>query len=237
MLDRVGTTHDALDDGQVWWLWLPLAAAVVLALVANLATDAYSRYFATELGVVELSQALLMLGGTGLSAALLVRRRTLQHAWFAAWVALALAGCIYVLGEEVSWGQHLIGWATPESWQRLNDQGETNLHNISAWFDQKPKLILELAVLFGGLVLPLWPAARRRLDGRRLGYLVPSLRCVPAAALVLLTRVEDALSDAFDAGLVLFYRTSEINELFIYAVVVIYLHDLHRRLAAHPPPR
>jgi hypothetical protein len=236
-LDRVEASVDAPAEGRLWWLWLPLATAVILAAVPNLAPQLYGRQFAGEQGVVELAQFAVMLGGIVLAAALLARRPVRRHAWLAAWSALALVGCVYVAGEEVSWGQHLVGWATPEAWQRLNDQGETNLHNTTAWLDQKPKLILEIAVLGGGLLLPLWPAARRRLEGRRLGYLLPSVRCVPAAALVLLARLEDAASDLFDTGLLLFYRTSEINELFMYVVVVIYLHDLHRRVAERAPPR
>lgn len=34
-------------------------------------------------------------------------------------------------GEELSWGQHYFGYATPESLAGLNQQGELNLHNLS----------------------------------------------------------------------------------------------------------
>lgn len=33
--------------------------------------------------------------------------------------------------EEVSWGQRVFDWSTPEPLKRLNVQGETNLHNLS----------------------------------------------------------------------------------------------------------
>ena len=32
--------------------------------------------------------------------------------------------------EEVSWGQTLFSWSTPEALQELNIQSETNLHNL-----------------------------------------------------------------------------------------------------------
>ncbi|MCB9982820.1 MAG: hypothetical protein H6861_03965 [Rhodospirillales bacterium] len=36
----------------------------------------------------------------------------------------------------------------------MNDQNETNLHNISSRFDQKPRLILLVGVVVGGLIIP-----------------------------------------------------------------------------------
>ena len=33
-------------------------------------------------------------------------------------------------GEEISWGQRMFGWETPEPIAGLNAQGETNLHNL-----------------------------------------------------------------------------------------------------------
>jgi hypothetical protein len=34
-------------------------------------------------------------------------------------------------GEEISWGQHIIGFKTPEAIKEINKQGETNLHNLN----------------------------------------------------------------------------------------------------------
>ena len=39
-------------------------------------------------------------------------------------------GCFFIMGEEISWGQRLIGWDTPESWAEINYQQETTLHNL-----------------------------------------------------------------------------------------------------------
>lgn len=44
---------------------------------------------------------------------------------------LALALLLFVFaGEEISWGQRLLGLETPESLQSTNVQNETNLHNL-----------------------------------------------------------------------------------------------------------
>ena len=71
-----------------------------------------------------------------------------------AWFGLAALCCLYVAGEEISWGQHLFDWATPENWSEVNDQNETNIHNTSSWFDQKPRLVLLIGTVFGSLILP-----------------------------------------------------------------------------------
>ena len=53
-------------------------------------------------------------------------------------------GIIYFFFEEISWGQHYFKWETFEIFDELNNQGETNIHNISNIFDQLPRGILTL---------------------------------------------------------------------------------------------
>ena len=51
---------------------------------------------------------------------------------------------IYYLGEEISWGQHFFKWVSPEFFLVNNNQGETNLHNISNLLDQLPRTLVML---------------------------------------------------------------------------------------------
>ena len=47
------------------------------------------------------------------------------------WLILAGALAFFVIGmEEISWGQRIFGWGTPEALAEFNYQGETNLHNV-----------------------------------------------------------------------------------------------------------
>ena len=55
---------------------------------------------------------------------------------------LYLVGLLYYFFEEISWGQHIFQWQTPELFQKLNTQSETNLHNISNLFNQLPRNLL-----------------------------------------------------------------------------------------------
>ena len=51
---------------------------------------------------------------------------------------------IYYLGEEISWGQHFFKWGSPEFFLDNNNQGETNLHNLSNLLDQLPRTFVIL---------------------------------------------------------------------------------------------
>lgn len=59
-------------------------------------------------------------------------------------------------GEEISWGQRIVGWHTPEGWSDVNAQNETNIHNI--WMfqatnpDGSQKSQLELMLYPGRVV-------------------------------------------------------------------------------------
>ena len=64
-----------------------------------------------------------------------VRRRPLV---FTVTIIGALS-CLYIAGEEMSWGQHFFHWNTPEYWAEVNRQEETNLHNTYAIFEKWPR--------------------------------------------------------------------------------------------------
>ena len=40
---------------------------------------------------------------------------------------------LFGAGEEISWGQRILGFQTPEPLSQVNRQEEFNLHNLSAW--------------------------------------------------------------------------------------------------------
>jgi hypothetical protein len=90
-------------------------------------------------------------------------RRTGGPRW-RTWACLGLAIVFFVgFGEEISWGQRILGIETPESLEGINDQGETNLHNLSTG---KANFLFQLFWLVMGVLIPLaslWEPARRRL--------------------------------------------------------------------------
>jgi hypothetical protein len=73
-----------------------------------------------------------------------------QRHWFDILIALF---CIFVAGEEFSWGQRLVGFTPPEVFLEHNTQQEFTLHNFSEFFG-KPKGVLMLALTGYAVVLP-----------------------------------------------------------------------------------
>jgi hypothetical protein len=67
----------------------------------------------------------------------LVARRTLEKdgvSLIKRFVYLGLALLFFLgAGEEISWGQRMLGFQTPEPLSEVNRQEEFNLHNLSAW--------------------------------------------------------------------------------------------------------
>jgi hypothetical protein len=149
--------------------------------------------------------------------------------WFA--VLFFAIAAFYIAGEEHSWGQHFFNWNTPSYWSEINRQQETNLHNTSAWFNQRPKLLFDAAMFIGGLVVPfiqVWTGPFRQ---PLLALLTPPLAIAPAAAIALAFKVVDDLGkDVF--GTPLYTRPSEVVETFQYLYMLYYVIVLRRRLSA-----
>jgi hypothetical protein len=64
-------------------------------------------------------------------------RTTLDKSWVSLikqmiYLGLALL-FFFGAGEEISWGQRILGFQTPEPLSQVNRQEEFNLHNLSAW--------------------------------------------------------------------------------------------------------
>lgn len=89
--------------------------------------------------------------------AVIVALRPTHYRWFFALLALA---CSYVFLEEISWGQRIFGFDTPEFLKSRNLQGEANVHNL---FTGPHKTLLKdlisiavsLALVGYGLLYPL----------------------------------------------------------------------------------
>jgi hypothetical protein len=150
-----------------------LAAALIVAplALAHLAPDRYGALMEED-RAVEWATVVLFLaaGGVRLSHAIRTRR-----------VFDALVGlfCVFVAGEEISWGQRLIGYTPPGVFLEHNTQQEANVHNFADIFG-RPKWILVMALAGYGLLLPalarLSPT-RRLLD--TIGATAPSVAVAP----------------------------------------------------------
>ncbi len=221
----------------IWaWLWLPVAAIVIELGFRMVNEPLYRRLWQSELGPVETGTVLVLLPGIAAGFIALRHSARLPALWLRGWLVLILLGSVYFAGEESSWGQHWLGWETPAEIIKLNDQGETNLHNTSAWLDQKPRLLLELGVLSGGLLYPLFLCLRRRprpTDPHDLHYwLWPGPQLLPTAILAMAIGLPQRLEKWFGwpVSWPLDIRASETQEFYFALFLALYLWSLQQRL-------
>lgn len=144
-------------------------------------------------------------------------------------VAVAALGSFYIFGEEISWGQHLLNWSTPEYWAAFNDQNETNLHNTSSWLDQKPRLLLFIGIMVAGLIVPALRRWKPHLLPARFAVFYPSDTLIITALGVLLPYAVQEIAEHFLNNKV-FTRVSEVQELYMYYFILLYLVDLRNRV-------
>jgi hypothetical protein len=222
---------------SIWlWLFVPLAIVAVQIGSRIVGEDVYLRWFHGENGFVENLTLLLLAVAVIAGVRVLRQRHELPDPRLAKWIGLLTIGCVYFLGEEASWGQHWFGWGTPEGFAELNDQGETNLHNLGAsdWLlDNLPRNLLSAFAAVGGILVPLrrrgsrrWPASDPR------DWFWPTLVCVPSAIVASVVRLPRRWSAATGRDLVSWIDISpgETEECALAAMLMLYLLSIHVRL-------
>lgn len=212
------------------WLGAPFVVALAPYVLQALG---FRHVLFGESGLVEwLTVVFLAVAIFYTLAALRARPRA---GWFTAYLAVFALGAVYFAGEELSWGQHVFGWSTPEGWADFNDQGETNLHNSWPLFDQAPRLALSLAALIGGIGVPLY-RRRRGIAPPPPGCwagLWPTMVCLPVAALALGVSVFDDIVETLGiAPRWLDVSAGELKECLLALFIMIYIASLRRRLPA-----
>ncbi len=142
------------------------------------------------------------------------------------WLIVLLAGATYFFLEEISYGQHYFGWNTSQMWQEINDQGETNLHNTHAIFDQLPRLLLQIAILIGGIILPI----NRYFRGIELDSSNKFYWLLPTNASLLVSFFVILLRPVFQLFEVEFIPVGEMKEMLIALFIMTYCISIARRL-------
>jgi len=213
-----------------WWLGIPAITAILLALTGMLAPHFYGEWILPEgYGALEVSHFFIPFAGMIIAIRLLFRPFVRQRKLIFAFVCLGAICCLYIAGEEHSWGQHFFKWDTPEYWAEINRQQETNLHNTLHHFDKKPRLLLEMGVLIGGLIIPVLAQFRRRTRRNRWSLFFPADAMVPTALCALFFKAVDKVLNTFHVAAVV-PRPSEAIEFFLYLFILFYLIVFTRRI-------
>lgn len=165
-------TSSAVPGIPSWFHAVAAAWIVAMLWLARAAPDAYYAAMqedrATEWATAALFAAAAVAAGV--------------RAWRGRGLGdlLVAAFCVVAAGEEISWGQRLVGFTPPDVFLAHNIQQEANLHNMVEVFGQ-PKWALVLILVAYGLVAPLLVGHSqpvRRL-AERLGFTAPPLVLAP----------------------------------------------------------
>jgi hypothetical protein len=229
----------AARELPVWlWLWFPPLVALVMLVLVVSAPSAHRHLFEHKEGPLEWLTVVVLMPGIAAGILALRHAAAVPWPWFRPFVATCVAAAIYFWGEEMSWGQHLFKWETPEAWHGLNRQRETNLHNLyelSGLLDKLPRTLFELWALCGALVA--WHARKTayRSPWTWQAWVWPTVVCVPAAALAIAIRVPDRiekLAGDFTHPVLARLRLSEPQEYYFALFLTLFLLSLHARTLA-----
>ena len=219
-------------------LWFPPTMAIIVIASKILSPDFYRDWIIHEIGLVELATPLAAIIGA-VFGVLLIKRLLPTRDWLIiGWAATVTLACIYFAGEELSWGQQLFHWSTPEDIDKLNDQHETNLHNMSSWFDQKPRALLELWVVIGGILVPVreWKRGSPFTQGGLFYWFWPNMDVLPTAIMAELIRAPQRLKHVIGVKqLPVEIRWSEPQEYYFALFLAFYLASLYIRSKGRAP--
>ncbi len=109
-----------------------LGAYLVVSVNLLRLDDPIADWLVSEDGLFEVLGAVALLVGSTFTFLALLRLRSRGGASLLKLLSYAGVGLLLFVaaGEELSWGQRLLGIETPESVRRINAQGEITLHNL-----------------------------------------------------------------------------------------------------------
>lgn len=222
------------------WLWLGIPPLLVLAMGATAALAeprVFHAWFKRKEGPIEWATVIVLLPAVVAAIAVWRRRAELPNRWIGRWMGLVGLGAFYYAGEEISWGQQLFAWETPEFIATRNDQRETNFHNLIGLgiFEEVPRFVLEQWILWGGVVIPLadrWRGVVRSARASWDHWFWPTWCCLPTALLAILIRVPDRIDRLTGEQLAVLrdLRLSEPQEFYFGLFLAMYLLSVWARL-------
>jgi hypothetical protein len=215
---------------SLWWLWVPAVFLLFNAWLQVYAPAEIVSMFLTERGPYETIQPLIIAGAFLMALLSLSHLSAKNTPWLFAWVGLGVLGSFYIIGEEISWGQHIFHWSTPEEWAALNDHNETNLHNTTSWLDQKPRTLIEIGMLVGGLLIPFLQKFKPTWVPARFNMIYPPAVMGVTAACLWFSKVFEDLNKVYE--MISLQRISEINEIYMYYFILLYFVLLRQRLVS-----
>ena len=215
------------DDNAEWGL--SRRAAVILFLapfalafvaVAAIPFRGAFRALANEDGLAEWGQFVCLIVLVPLYARLSFALWRQGQRPVALLYALAALAIVFVAGEEISWGQRIFGWLTPGALDDINNQGETNIHNIGPLLKIFNVVIMGIAFIAALLPLVRWSLWRDRARSIAGYALIPPAVLIPAFGMEFSYRAIRLLF--LPTPRYTLTKLSEIAELSFYLGLVVF---------------
>jgi hypothetical protein len=151
-------------------LGLTLVMIIIGYILVYTNVDQFVEY-TREDGIVEWLTVLGLMLGCIACIIRFIKLRKLRSAWFL-FVVLALAFLLFFAsGEEISWGQRILGIKSDEFFKDNNTQGETNFHNLKIDGVKLNKVIFTYGLIAAmGLYLVVMPILYR-YSGKIKGFI------------------------------------------------------------------
>lgn len=219
-------------------LWLPAACAIGAMINSFVPIP----FFYEELGIIENLTVIFLVWALIALAVYAFKHLKTMRPLDQALVVVMILGSIYFAGEELSWGQHLAGFETPESIRERNYQNEMNLHNtegiVGDLLDKIPRTILTVGIFIGGIVFPF---IRRKLPAWIERY-VPGKEVVFVSVLAVFISVppklfkmaglhpERTASEGREKFLEARFDGGEMKEMYIALFILLFALNLLRLL-------
>ena len=195
-------------------------------------------WFEGEDGVSEWWSVATYFAAAALAGATAWRLRRIGHPRLVS-LQVVLAGVLLIgVMEEISWGQRLFDWSTPQALDTINEQGETTIHNIRSLDTVISHVFFWGSVvgLAGGAIRALWHRQGRATSA---DFLLPSLVLAPALLMILVWRLDTVwlpvnlprlLMEFYDLG----PQRTEVPEVLLGLCLCVYTYGNLRRASGLP---
>lgn len=202
--------------------YLPPLPLLAEAVVVGFMREIHPSIFKGEFGFWEIATVVLCLFGFIASLIIVFGKPIVLPKPARTMIMIVGIGCLYLAGEEASWGQHYFGWDAPEAWHKVNYQAETNVHNLwdIPFTNVLPRFLLTVGVFVGGIFGPL-KMHRKGLDKSQPGYwLWPTAACLVTALFVLIPPIPKKL------GFPSLPEPGETEEFYMALFLALYLGSI-----------
>lgn len=227
------------EPHSLLWLGLPIASVAMVWLTPLWGARRWRALMMGERGYIEVATVVFLVPAIVLSVLIFIRRRELPKGVGCLMLLGGLAA-LYFAGEEISWGQWVIGFETPEAFAKKNAQGEFNLHNLhgGSLLNNVPRQLMLWFTVIGGMILPLALGKRLSNPRPRNGpwyWLIPTRRMIPAAAMAAFSTVPEKIFDLIGRPegylrMAFIDPAGEFKEYCFALVILLYLLSIYLRM-------